>query len=316
MEISFTTHKYYKMIKQFKFQLLFMAVACFAACNTSENKESNTEDMEETTPINDERFGGMTLYTLREEMKTNPKGVLKEVADIGYKYIEATDYNNGKFYGMTPEEFKNYLAELDLVPLSCHQGAVTLESADQMIADVKAAGFQYFVIPIPPMGHFAYDSKTHTMSMSNQVETVTDIINQIGKKCKAAGLELLYHNHDFEFKENANGIVPMDYFLENTDPEEVNFQLDLFWIIKAGADPLAYFEKYPNRFKIWHVKDMDIEGKFAPVGEGTIDFAKILAAKEQAGMEYYIVEQDLTFDITPMEAVKISHEGLKKFGFK
>ncbi|MEK9613712.1 MAG: sugar phosphate isomerase/epimerase, partial [Flavobacteriaceae bacterium] len=96
----------------------------------------------------------------------------------------------------------------------------------------------------------------------------------------------------------------------------VNFQMDLFWVTKAGADPLAYFEKYPGRFKIWHVKDMDVEGKFAPVGMGTIDFAKILAQKEQSGMQYYMVEQDQSFDKTPLEVIKISHEGIKKFGFK
>ena len=91
--------------------------------------------------------------------------------------------------------------------------------------------------------------------------------------------------------------------------------MDLYWVTKAGADPIAYFEKYPGRFKIWHVKDMDKEGRFAPVGMGTIDFAKILAKKDVSGMKYYIVEQDNTFDLKPLEAIKISREGLKKFGF-
>jgi sugar phosphate isomerase/epimerase len=152
--------------------------------------------------------------------------------------------------------------------------------------------------------------------MSEEVEEVTNIINAIGEKCKAAGISLLYHNHDFEFKPNKSGIVPIDYFLENTDPETVNFQLDLYWITKAGADPLAYFEKYPGRFKMWHVKDMDEQGRFAPVGTGTIDFKRILARKEQSGMEYYIVEQDRTFDgMQPLEAIEISHENLKEIGF-
>lgn len=264
-----------------------------------------------------EKFGGMTLYTVREDMKNNPKEVLQKVADIGYKYIEATGYEDGKFYGMTPVEFKNYLAEIGLVPVSTHHGGVTLENADQMIADVKAAGFKYFVIPIPPMGHFKYNAEKREMNMSEDLEELVSIFNTIGKKCSDAGLELLYHNHNFEFVPNSKGIVPMDYFLEHVDPDHVNFQLDLYWITKAGADPLAYFEKHPGRFKIWHVKDMDDQGRFAPVGEGNIDFAKILAKKEQSGMEYYIVEQDMTFDgLKPMEAIKISHEGLKKFGFK
>lgn len=266
--------------------------------------------------LSQDKFGGLTLYTLREEMKTNPKKVIKEVADIGYKYIEAVGYKNRKFYGMTPEDFKNYLNKLGLVPISSHQGAVTLENVDVMIADVKAAGIKYFVIPIPPMGHFKFDRSTRTMSMSDDLEFLANVFNTIGKKCKDAGIELLYHNHDFEFKKNSKGIVPIDYFLNNTDPRYVNFQMDLFWITKAGADPVAYFEKYPGRFKSWHVKDMDEQGRFAPVGTGTIDFARILKNKDLSGMEFYIVEQDMTFDMLPMEAVKISYEGLKKIGFK
>jgi len=262
-----------------------------------------------------ERFGGLTLYTVREEMKANPKEVLKEIADMNYKFVEATGYDNGKYYGMLPVDFKNYLNELGLVPVSTHQGGVTFDNVDKVIADVKAGGFKYFVIPIPPMGHFKYDNATRTMGMSDDIEFLTNFLNVVGKKCKEAGLELLYHNHDFEYKKNSNGIVPIEYFLNNTDPEYVNFQMDLYWVTKAGADPVAYFEKYPDRFKMWHVKDMDKDGKFAPVGRGTIDFARILKEKKLSGMEYYIVEQDMTFDLKPMEAIKISHEGLKTFGF-
>ena len=262
-----------------------------------------------------ERFGGLTLYTVREEMKANPKEVLKEIADMNYKFVEATGYDNGKYYGMLPVDFKNYLNELGLVPVSTHQGGVTFDNVDKVIADVKAGGFKYFVIPIPPMGHFKYDNATRTMGMSDDIEFLTNFLNVVGKKCKEAGLELLYHNHDFEFMEDKDGVVVIDYLLEHLDPKYVNFQMDLYWVTKAGADPVAYFEKYPDRFKMWHVKDMDKDGKFAPVGRGTIDFARILKEKKLSGMEYYIVEQDMTFDLKPMEAIKISHEGLKTFGF-
>lgn len=261
-------------------------------------------------------YGGLALYTVRDDMGKDVKSTLKQVADAGYKYVEAAGYADGKFYNMTPENFLDLLHKFNLIPVSSHNASVNLENADQMIADVKAAGFQYFVIPIPPMGHFTYDGKTNTMGMSGDIAEVTEILNVIGKKCKDAGLQLLYHNHDFEFKKNADGIVPIEYFLEHTDPENVNFQMDLFWVTKAGADPVTYFKKYPGRFKMWHVKDMDTEGKFAPVGEGTIDFARILAEKETSGMQYYMVEQDNCFDLKPLEAIKISHGGLKKFGFQ
>lgn len=263
------------------------------------------------------KWGGMTLYTVRTEMGKDPKATLKAVADLGYKYIEAVDYKDGKFYGMTPDEFKTYTKSLGLKPISVHMGSMTLDNADKLVADVKAAGFKYFIAPVPPMGMFKFDPKTRTLGMEGTMEKLADILNTIAHKAKAAGLEFLYHNHDFEFQANKDGVVPIDYLLEKLDKKYVNFQIDLYWVTKAGADPLAYFQKYPGRFKIWHVKDMDNQGRFAPVGQGKIDFERILAKKKLSGMKYYIVEQDQTFDgMQPMEAIKISREGLKKFGFK
>ncbi len=264
-----------------------------------------------------EKFGGLALYTLRNAMGSDAKATLQAVADAGYKNIEAAGYADGKFYNMAPKDFKNLLEELGLEPISTHQGSVTLDNADTMMADVKAAGFKYFVIPVPPMGLFKVDSETRIMGMTGGASNLAEIVNTLGKKAKMAGLELLYHNHDFEFKKDADGIVTIDYLLEHCDPKYVNFQMDLYWVTKAGADPVAYFEKYPGRFKIWHVKDMDEEGRFAPVGNGQIDFARILANKKLSGMKYYMVEQDKTFDgMKPLEVIKISHEGLKKFGFE
>ena len=264
-----------------------------------------------------EKMGGLALYTVRAEMSKNPVETLEKVSNTGYAYVEAAGYQNGKFYGMSPEEFRSELKRLGLRPMSTHQGSVTLENADNMIADVKAAGFTYFVVPVPPMGMFTYDRETSSMGMKGTVEDLAGILEVLGKKCAAAGLQLLYHNHDFEFKPDENGVAPIDYLLEELSPEYVNFQMDLYWVTKAGADPIAYFEKYPGRFKMWHVKDMDKQGRFAPVGQGEIDFKSILDKKELSGMEYFMVEQDRTFDgLKPLEAIKISHEGIRKIGFQ
>ncbi|MRX66286.1 TIM barrel protein [Maribacter sp. RZ05] len=263
-----------------------------------------------------EKFGGLALYTVRDAMGEDAKETLKAVADAGYENIEAAGYSDGKFYNMTPLEFKAFVKELGLNPISTHQGSVTLDNADAMMADVKAAGFKYFVVPVPPMGLFKVDKETRTMGMSGGAENLANILTTLGKKAKKAGLKLLYHNHDFEYKKDADGIIPIDYLLENCDPKYVNFQMDLYWVTKAGADPVAYFNKYPKRFKIWHVKDMDDQGRFAPVGNGHIDFARILANKKLSGMKYYMVEQDKTFNMEPLEAIKVSHEGLQKIGFK
>lgn len=295
--------------------LLIGSISCKETAKDTSEKEIITE--EETIDISQSKFGGLALYTVRDAMAVNAKTTLKSVADAGYQNIEAAGYADGKFYNMAPADFKAYLSELDLNPISTHQGSVTLENADVMMADVKAAGFEYFVVPVPPMGLFTYDEASSSMGMTGGAKNLAEILDTLGEKAHAAGLQLLYHNHDFEFKKDADGIVTIDYLLKNCNPEWVNFQMDLFWVTKAEADPLAYFEKYPGRFKMWHIKDMDEQGRFAPVGQGTIDFGKILAQKEKSGMKYYLVEQDKTFDsLQPLDAIKISHEGLKKFGFE
>ena len=273
--------------------------------------ETSTTETEIST-----NFGGLALYTVRDSMASNPKATLKAVADAGYAYVESADYAEGKFYGMTPAEFKSTLDSLGLTAISAHMGMVTLENADQLIADVKAAGITYFVIPVPPMGMFTVDPATNTLGMKGTSDELVTIMNTIGEKCHKAGLKLLYHNHDFEFMPLADGTIIEDVLLEKCNPEWVNFQMDLYWVTKANANALTYFEKYPGRFKAWHVKDMDQEGKFAPVGTGTIDFKSILAQKEKSGMEFYLVEQDQTFGLDPMEAIKISHKGLVDLGFK
>ena len=303
--------------RSLKFASVFMASALLFSCGDQKKKDSETtEEIAQDTISEPANFGGLALYTLRDAMAEDAKGTLETVATDGYLNIEAAGYDNGLFYNMTPADFKTFTESINLNPVSTHQGAVTLDNADEMIADVKTAGFEYFVVPVPPMGMFTFDAEARTMGMEGTAKELTDILTTLGKKCNEQGLKLLYHNHDFEYKENAEGIVPIEYMLENTDPEFVNFQMDLYWVTKAGADPVAYFEKYPGRFKLWHVKDMDDQGRFAPVGEGTIDFAKILANKDKSGMEYYFVEQDQTFNHTPLEAIKISHKGLETIGFK
>jgi sugar phosphate isomerase/epimerase len=299
-----------KKIRLSNLFLIALLAIGFVACDPKTETEEITEVTE--TPV--ARSGGLALYTLRDSMAVDPKATLQAVADAGYAYVETANYDNGLFYGMAPADFKAYLESLGLTAMSAHMGMVTMENADQLIADAKAAGISYFVIPVPPMGMFTFGPEG--MGMKGTKEELLAVLKTLGEKCSAAGLKLLYHNHDFEFKPMADGTILADYILENTDPTQVNFQMDLFWVTKAGADPLVYFEKYPGRFKAWHVKDMNAAGEFAPVGTGSIDFKRILADKEKSGMEYYLVEQDQTFGLDPMEAIKISHNGLIEIGFK
>ena len=261
-------------------------------------------------------FGGLALYTVRDSMMKDARATLAKVAQAGYVNVESAGYNNGKFYNLSPTEFKALLDEMHLTPISAHQGSVTFENADKQIADLKEAGFKYFVIPVPPMGTFSYDAVNKRMGMKGGAKALAETLNILGKKCKDAGLELLYHNHDFEFNKDEEGNVVLDYLLEHCDKSIVNFQMDLYWVTKAGQDPVDYFKRYPGRFKIWHVKDMDDQGRFAPVGKGHIDFKRVLAEKKLSGMQYYYVEQDACFNETPLEAIVISHKGLANIGFK
>ena len=296
--------------------LAFLPLCFLLACGTNtspDNTEVTANAVDETATG---QFGGIALYTLRDTMGKNPRAVLEAVADLGYEYIEAAGYSDGKYYGMEPAEFKAMLDEVGLKPMSSHQSSMTRENAKTEIADAKEAGFQYIVIPVPPEGLFKYDPAAQKLGMSGTVADASDIINAIAAEASAQGMKALYHNHDFEFVENEEGIVPIDYFIENSDPDDLNFQMDLYWVTKAGADPVDYFERYPGRFKAWHVKDIDDQGRFAPVGTGSIDFERILAAKDKSGMEFYLVEQDATFNETPMEAIEISHRALGEIGFE
>jgi sugar phosphate isomerase/epimerase len=263
----------------------------------------------------DKPFGGLALYTVRDAMMKDARATLEKVAQAGYVNVESAGYNNGKFYNLSPTDFKALLDEMKLTPISAHQGSVNFANIDQQIADLKTAGFKYFVVPVPPMGSFYFDAVNKKMAMKGGAKALAETLNILGAKCKAAGLELLYHNHDFEFSKDADGNVILDYLLEHCDASTVNFQMDLYWVTKAGQDPVAYFKRYPGRFKIWHVKDMDDQGRFAPVGNGKIDFKRVLANKKLSGMLYYFVEQDASFNETPLEAIVISHKGLANIGF-
>jgi sugar phosphate isomerase/epimerase len=250
---------------------------------------------------------GLMLYTIRDQMKDNPKEKLKRVASIGYDYIESAGYENGTYYGMAPADFNQFMDSIDLEPMSAHHGSMTYENADKEIADAVAAGFEFVVIPVPPMGMFTYDFETRSMGMKGSPEELVTFLNTVGKKAKKAGLELLYHNHDFEFKPNEEGIILADYILENTDPLYVNFQLDLFWATYAEADIEAFIKRHSNRIKAFHVKDSEFNptgkkgafggyndwgdraGRYRSPGDGQVDFSTIFSKLTQYSCDVWAV---------------------------
>ena len=255
-------------------------------------------------PKKAEKYIGLQLYSLRAEMKEDVAGTVANVGEIGYDFVEAAGYGDGKFYGMDPVEFKDLVESHGMEFLASHTGRplpdndsiwdTTMEWWDICIAAHKAAGVQYIVQP--SLGKNSLDSIV-------SVKKTAEYFNAVGEKCNAAGIRFGFHNHAREFAE-VEGQVIYDILVENTDPEKVMFQLDIYWIIKGGKDPVEYFNKYPGRFELWHIKD-EME-----VGEsGDIDFKPIFENAELSGMKYYIVEVE-KYNFTPVESVRKSFEFL------
>ncbi|KAA6441086.1 sugar phosphate isomerase/epimerase [Dyadobacter flavalbus] len=253
---------------------------------------------------------GLQLYTLRNELSKDLEGTLKKVAAIGYKEVELFGYTDGKFFGKTTKEFKAMLKNLGLDPVSGHYGAGverkdvkgTLSNDWQRAVDDAAELGQKYV-------NCAYLTDAERKSIDDYKKYV-DLFNKSGEVAKKAGLQFGYHNHDFEFKK-MDGQLPYD-LIASTDPELVKLELDLYWIVKAGLDPVDLFKKYPGRFPLWHVKDMDKgDQSFAEVGTGSIDFKKIFDARKIAGMTHFFVEQDMA-KRPPVEAIEISFKNVAK----
>lgn len=244
---------------------------------------------------------GIQLYTLHDQMKGDAIGTMEQVAKIGYNAIETAGYGERKFYGYAPEEFKSIALDLGLTPQSSHAG-VNLENIDKMVEDTVNAGMSYLVLPSLP--------KDRREGLDGY-KKAADEFNQMGEKCKEAGLKFAYHNHAFEF-EMLDDQIPYNMLLENTNPELVAMQLDLYWMVYGGYDPVEYFNKYPNRFELFHVKDMSRAASMesTEIGEGTIDFKTIFAEKAKAGMKYFYLEQE-AFQMDPFESIAISYEYLK-----
>jgi sugar phosphate isomerase/epimerase len=245
---------------------------------------------------------GLQLYTLRNPMQQDLPGTLRAIAETGYTWLEAAGYDEGKFYGFPPLEFKMMVEDLGMQLISSH--ATFKPEQQQLAIDAHAElGVKYLVYPVLPV-----DEKT----TRDDFTRASSRLNEIGKACQESGLKFGYHNHNFEFVK-IDDTTGFDLLLTMTDPGLVCFESDLYWMVFAGADPVEYFRKYPGRFELWHVKDMENnpEKDFAPVGTGVIDFEQIFSQKELAGMAYFFVEQD-DCKIDPFDSVKISYENLKK----
>ena len=255
---------------------------------------------------------GLQLWSVRDAMAKNPVTTLEAVSKIGYTDIESAGYDEGRFYGMDAKEFKTILGlyKLKMRSTHCRTGFDTPDKFGTMtnqweraLSDAKQAGAKSIVL--------GYIQQENRQSIDDY-KKLADLLNQCGELATSYGLKLGYHNHDFEFFKFGEE-VPYDLLLDSTDPQHVFFEMDHYWVKKGNADTFAYFKKYPGRFPVWHVKDMDNteEKFFTEVGSGIIDYVDIFKEEKQAGLEYFYVEQDAFKGIEPLASVEKSHDYLK-----
>jgi sugar phosphate isomerase/epimerase len=242
---------------------------------------------------------GVQLYTVRSLMEDDFEGTLQSVADIGFDHVEFAGY-----YERSPEEVRALLDDLGLAAPSTHVPLEPLRNdLDGVIQTAQAVGHEYVICPWLP--------EEERASIANY-RALAQFFNEVGGQMRDAGLQFGYHNHAFEF-EAIDGTRPYDVLLDETDPEHVTMELDLYWIREAGFDPLAYFADHPGRFALAHVKDRADDGTMLPVGQGAIDFAAIFAQSEQAGLQHYVVEHDNPDD--PLASIRTSHDYLRQLRF-
>lgn len=270
---------------------------------------------------------GLQLYSVRDDMAQDMYAALKKVKEIGYDYVEFAGY-----FDHSAEEVKSMLDEIGLTCISVHQAYNLFLEEGQKAADyLKTIGAKFAAIPWMA----AEDHKG-----CDHYDKVIADITKVGELLKANGIQLLYHNHDFEFQKYEDKFL-LDWLYESISEALLKTEVDTCWVKYAGYDPCEYLKKYTGRSPVVHLKDftckrfaggpayalIDENGKeikttredngfeFRPVGMGLQDFPAILSAAEEAGAAYAIVEQDASLDRPPMEAAKLSREYLKKIGY-
>ena len=252
---------------------------------------------------------GLQLYTVRELMKTDFAGTLAQVAAVGYKEVEMAGYFNH-----SPKDVRAMLDSHGLTSPSSHIDYKVWEtSVPSIIEGAHIMGQKYLVCAW-------IDEKQR--NAPGGWKRAADLFNRVGEECKKAGIQFCYHNHTFEFQPSTTlgGKLPYDFFLENTDPSLVKMEMDLCWITVAGGDPLAYFNKYPGRFPMVHVKDWKGQGgtmadqstRMANVGQGSIDWKHIFANAGQAGIQHYFVEND---EAKGIDDIRISYNYLNELRY-
>lgn len=270
---------------------------------------------------------GIQLYTVAADLAADTAGTLNALTKIGYKHVESA--------GFAKLSARDFRKALDDAGLHCPSAHLHFSAADPspLFEDAHAVGAHYAVssnlvaTPSTPAGA-APKREDLVKALANltldDFKRTADLANSIGEKAKAAGLQYAYHNHNFEFKDQGNGQTGYDLLLSQTDPDLVKFELDCGWMVTAGRNPIDYFSKYPNRYRMIHVKDFlpggqpstSLAGPDRPkgteLGRGHIDYAPIFPAASKAGVEYFFSEQEPPIEgMTAIEAAKVNYDYMR-----
>jgi sugar phosphate isomerase/epimerase len=240
---------------------------------------------------------GIQLYSLRDDLPKDPKGILKKLASFGYREIESYEGADGMFWGMGAANFKKYVSDLGMSIISSH--CDFRKDFERKAAEAGSIGMKYLICP--------YLGRQKSL---DDYKKAADEFNKAGEICQKNGLRFAYHNHDYSFR-TQSGQFPQDILMKHTDPALVDFEMDIYWVVTAGQDPVQWMKNYNWRFKLCHIKDRKKNTPYKEgeanqsciVGKGSIDYKSILAQAKNLGMQRYILEQE-AYEKAPLDCVK------------
>lgn len=272
-----------------------------------------------------EKIMGIQLYTVRDDMAKDPVGTIKQLSQMGYRYVEHAGYKDRKFYGFSPLEFKKILSDNHIKMISGHvqfglddwdaEKKQFNERWKHTIEDALTVGQEFLITPW-------MDEAIRTNK--DTLNRLLDLFNNSGRLCKKMGIKFGYHNHDFEFKTHVDGKLLYDIIMARMDKNLVVQQLDMGNMYNAGAKPMDILKQYPGRFELMHVKDEiksdhgEMGGDFEStvLGRGVLDVKDVINyAYKKGGTRVFIVEQESYQDMTPLQASKDDYEAMKKWGY-
>jgi sugar phosphate isomerase/epimerase len=276
---------------------------------------------------------GIQLYTVGKPLGEDAPGTLKQLHAIGYREVESAGLAKH-----TAKEFRGYLDDAGLKCPSAHL-QLAGDKIDEQFEEAQTLGAHFAVSSVLRSFSPEFMKAARTAMQSNgatpmpkmapmtedDFKKTAEQMNEVGQKAKAAGLQYAYHNHNFEFQKMPDGSPAYDLLVTETDPELVKFEIDCGWMVVAGFDPVAYFKKYPGRFRMLHIKDFkpvaapttELMGAGRPqgtdLGTGFVKYEAIFTAGKAAGIEHIFVEQEAPFAVSQMDSAKVDYAYLEKF---